>query len=89
MKLAKDKIQHIALTAVASIAIVGLCLLAAEFGLWAAALVGGAGLAIGYEMLQKYRGEGEPSWQDAAAGTAGAVAVALAVKLAGIPFPPV
>ena len=75
--LAKDKKMHIAACAVAAVLSVVLAVLGQRVGLWAAALAGGTAVAVGYELLQKYRGEGEPSWKDAVAGIVGAVVVSL------------
>ena len=76
MKIATDKRLHILAGAAMAVAVAGLHLIAQAFGLHWAALAGGAGVSIGYELLQKYRGEGEPSLADAAAGIAGSAAAA-------------
>lgn len=79
----KYKVLHIAACAAVAVASVGLAVLGQYVGVWASALAGGTAVAIGYELLQKYRGEGKPSWQDAVAGIIGAVVVSALVFVFG------
>lgn len=83
MKIRSDLKKHAMLCAVAALCVLPLLWLAERVGLWAACLAAGVSLAVAYELLQLYRGEGEPSWQDALAGSIGAAAVAGLVALAG------
>lgn len=69
MRLARDKRLHVIGTVIACAGIVGLHHLAAWLGLWAAVGAGGTALAWAWEWLQKVRGEGEPSVEDALVGT--------------------
>jgi hypothetical protein len=73
----KDYVQHAVLCAATSVAVVGLHLLALKYSVWAAAFAGGSAMAIGYELLQMYRKEGEPSYQDALWGIVGAAFISL------------
>ena len=52
---------------------------------WHGALAGAALVGIGKELLDKYAGSGEPSWQDSAATVIGGAAVALATVIALLP----
>lgn len=45
---------------------------------WHGALIAAAAVGVGKEMLDKFAGSGEPSWQDAAATVIGGAAIALA-----------
>ena len=80
--LPRDKRMHVIMGAVGGLVAVLVAVAGAEWGLWAASLVAGGWLAVGYELVQLWRGEGEPSWTDAAATTAGAAAIAFVVWVA-------
>jgi hypothetical protein len=77
MKLARDKKLHVIMCACIALFVVALDWIARAYGLPAAMFVGGSAAAWAYEGIQKYRGDGEPSWQDAAAGMVGAAIVSL------------
>ena len=73
----RDKVLHAAVCAAAAVIVMALVWVALLFGLPWAMFAGGSILAVSYEGLQAYRGEGEPSGYDAAAGIGGALAVSL------------
>ena len=79
-----DKRKHALMSGVASVfgALVGLVASRVSYAM--AAWLTGVASAVGYELLQAYRREGEPSKGDAIAGIIGATAVA--AVLAGFEF---
>lgn len=74
-----DKRKHALLCAAAAAFSALMALVAVHVAYGAAAWLTGVALAFGYEALQKYRGEGEASKEDAIAGVIGATLVALAL----------
>lgn len=81
MTIAKDKRLHAAGGVVVALFVVALDWLARSVGLWAACLAAGAAVAVGWELLQRYRGEGQASWRDALAGIAGSAGAAAVVAV--------
>lgn len=67
MKIPRDKIMHLILGNIALAATLLLVLVFEQFGAGPAAALATTLVGVGYELQQKIRGEGEPSWQDAAA----------------------
>lgn len=75
-KIPADKRAHLKLGAVAAL-VLGLVLLIAIYLSMPGALAAGVlTLAIGYERVQRLRGEGTQSWSDAAATAAPGLALA-------------
>jgi uncharacterized membrane protein YjjP (DUF1212 family) len=75
-----DKRKHFLMCVAASL--MGLLIaFLSTYGYWISALITGTTLAVGYELLQKYRKESEPSIMDALAGIFGAVLVSAIVAL--------
>lgn len=81
MTIANDKRLHAAGGVVVAIFVVALDWLARSVGLWAACLAAGVAVAVGWEVLQRYRGDGSPSPEDAAAGIVGSAIAAVVVYL--------
>lgn len=75
-----DKRKHILGGAAAGIAGAALAMIPSGFE-FAAALLAGIGVGVGYELLQKYLGSGHPSWRDAIATIVGSAAVAVIVAV--------
>ena len=73
----RDKVFHIGGGAMSAVAVIVLCNFGARFGLAWAAIAGAMLVGICYELQQKIRGEGEPSWEDAAATALGGAFVAV------------
>ena len=74
-----DKRKHALLCAAAAIGGLLIALAGAHVSYGLAAWLAGAAIAFGYEALQKYRGEGEASKEDAIAGLVGATPVAVVI----------
>ncbi len=81
MALAKDKILHVAFGAGSALAAVLIVEVAHRFGLSWAMLLAAAMIGVGYELQQKLRGNGQPSWADALATSAGGAGVAAALAI--------
>jgi hypothetical protein len=77
----RDKVFHIGGGALTAAAVIVLVHVAASFGIAWACLAGAVLVGIGYEVQQKIRGEGVPSWPDALATAAGGAIVALIAQV--------
>lgn len=73
----QDKVFHIGGGALSAVAVIVLVNFGAVYGAAWAAVAGAMLVGIGYELQQKLRGEGEPSWEDAAATAVGGALVAV------------
>jgi hypothetical protein len=83
MKLASDKLLHLKLGLAVALALVLVVCLADMVSQSAGVAVGAIACGIGYELQQKIRGDGEPSWQDALASAVPGCSIALVMFLAG------
>ena len=77
----RDKLLHLAFNGCAAAGIAVLCWIASQFGIWIATGIGGTAVAVSYELVQQFRGDGEPSVKDAAYGAAASWMIAAAVWL--------
>lgn len=84
MKLAPDKLLHLKLGLAVALALILVVCLAVLVTPSAGVAVGAILCAIGYELVQKIRREGEPSPKDALASAAPGCLIALAMFLAGL-----
>ncbi len=82
MTIERDKVFHIAGGALAAAAVIVLVEVAFRFGVQWACLGGAVLVGLGYEVQQKVRGDGVPSWPDALATVAGGALVALIAGVA-------
>ncbi len=83
MQLPKDKLQH--LTWGAGLALIVACtVLVTKASPALAIALASAALAVGVELYQRARGEGQASWLDALATAAPGLLLAGAVLLAGV-----
>ena len=80
---AVDKRLHFAFCAGVALYAIAALFVYRLFGAPAAIMFIVAGLAVGYELVQKFRHEGEPSWLDALAGIAGGAAITALAVLTG------
>lgn len=83
MKLAPDKLLHLKLGLAAALALVVVAGVATAT-LSGAVALGSIACGIGYELQQRIRGDGEPSWQDALATAVPGCSLALVMFLAGV-----
>jgi hypothetical protein len=67
MKIALDKLQHLIMGVFAALFTVLLVLIARKYGVGPAMAAASTTVGIGFELMQKYRKQGEPSVKDAAA----------------------
>jgi len=75
----RDKALHFAIGVVVAIMTVALGLLGSTFGAWVAVLGAGVAIGVGYELVQWWRGSGDPSLLDALATIGGSAVGALLV----------
>lgn len=80
----RDEQLHLAFGAAAALAMLGVLAVQQHFGPRWAVMAAVAGLAIGYELVQKLRAEGQPSWADALAGIAGGAGLLAAAVAIGV-----
>lgn len=81
MKLAPDKILHLQFGAAIALALMGLLYFTHSIGIPGSILLGSIAAGIGYEVQQLIRGDGEATWQDAAATAAPGALLALLLYL--------
>ncbi len=85
MKLAADKILHLQLGAAVALALLVVAVIVMLAGVPLAVLTGSVAASIGYEVVQRIRGDGVPSWTDAAASAVPGALLALVLYLTGWP----
>lgn len=76
-KIPADKLAHLKLGAAAAVALLAVLLVALYLSMPVALGLGCSALGIGYERVQRLRGEGTQSWADAAATAAPGLALAV------------
>lgn len=81
MRLARDKRLHLALGLAIALVLLGLIVLAAHAGIPVAIAAGAVAAGGGYEGVQRLRGEGTPSWGDAAATAVPGLVLAVVLHL--------
>lgn len=79
--LPKDKLLHAAFGALTAVAVVPLLYITVRFGAAVAMVIAAVMMGVGYELQQKLRGDGEPSWADALATAVGGGLIALGAHL--------
>jgi hypothetical protein len=75
----RDKVLHFAFGLASALAAIAVVEIRDRFGLPAACLALAAAVGVGYEVVQKLRGSGEPSVRDALATAAGGAMLSLAL----------
>lgn len=84
MKIPADKLMHLQGGAVVALAMLAIVLLAVYVSKPLAVAAGSVAVAIGIELYQKWRKEGDPSWPDAAASALPGLALAFALHAADV-----
>ncbi len=83
IKIPADKLLHLQGGAIVALAMLAVAALAIYVGLWVAVAAGSVAIGVGLELYQKKRGEGVPSWPDAAASALPGLVLAGALFVAG------